>query len=130
MSKKALLLTFAICAVLALISIFTVDRLIALGVHNSGFERAAAVVRGREFLDIFTGRGVALLGNNVALGQFMLSALLIVLREGRRGQYLRRFSICSRVNGWTGAGTISVVIICFIVGIRRELNGCGRALGP
>src|SRR3954451_11173300 len=79
MSKKALLLTFAICAVLALISIFTVDRLIALGVHNSGFERAAVVVRGREFFDIFTGRGVALLGNNVALGQFMLSAIFIVL---------------------------------------------------
>jgi len=79
MGKKALLLTFAICAVLALISIFTVDRLIALGVHNSGFERAAVVVRGREFFDIFTGRGVALLGNNVALGQFMLSALFIVL---------------------------------------------------
>jgi len=79
MSKKALVLTFAICAVLALISIFTFDRMIALGVHNSGIERADIVVRLREFFDIFTGRGVALLGSNVALGQFMLAALFIAL---------------------------------------------------
>jgi membrane-associated phospholipid phosphatase len=79
MSKKALLLTLAICAALALLSIFAFDRTIALGVHNSGIERAAIVVRLREFLDIFTGRGVALLGNHVALGQFMLGALFITL---------------------------------------------------
>jgi len=79
MSKKALILTFAICAVLALISIFTFDRLIALGVHNSGFERAAIVVRVREFFDIFTGRGLALLGNHVGLGQLMLGAIIIAL---------------------------------------------------
>jgi membrane-associated phospholipid phosphatase len=79
MSKKALLLTFAICAVLALISIFAFDRMIALGVHNSGIERAAIVVRLREFFDIFTGRGVALLGNHVGLGQLMLGAIFIAL---------------------------------------------------
>lgn len=79
MSKKALILTFAICAVLALISIFAFDRLIALDVHNSGIERAAIVVRLREFFDIFTGRGVALLGNRVGLGQLMLGTIFIVL---------------------------------------------------
>ena len=79
MSKKALLLTFAICAVLALISVFAFDRAIALGVHNSGIERAAIVVRLREFFDIFTGRGVALLGSHVGLGQLMLGAIFIVL---------------------------------------------------
>jgi membrane-associated phospholipid phosphatase len=79
MSKKALILTFAICAALALLSIFAFDRLIALGVHNSGLERAAIVVHGREFFDIFTGRGVALLGNRVTLGQFMLAAAFIAL---------------------------------------------------
>jgi membrane-associated phospholipid phosphatase len=78
-SKKALILTFAICAVLALISIFAFDRLIALGVHNSGIERAAIVVRLREFFDIFTGRGVALLGNHVGLGQLTLGVLVIAL---------------------------------------------------
>jgi len=78
-SKKALLLTFAICAVLALISVFAFDRAIALGVHNSGIERAAIVVRLREFFDIFTGRGVALLGSHVGLGQLMLGAIFIVL---------------------------------------------------
>jgi membrane-associated phospholipid phosphatase len=79
MSKKALLLTFAICVALALISIFAFDRMIALGVHNSGIERAAIVVRLREFFDIFTGRGVALLGNHVGLGQLLLGAIFIAL---------------------------------------------------
>lgn len=79
MSKKALILTFAICAVLALISIFAFDRMIALGVHNSGIERAAIVVRLREFFDIFTGRGVALLGNHVTLSQLTLGAILVAL---------------------------------------------------
>jgi len=79
MSKKALVLMFAICAVLALLSIFAFDRMIALGVHNSGIERAAIVVRVREFLDIFTGRGAALLGNHVGLGQLMLGIIIIAL---------------------------------------------------
>jgi len=79
MSKKALILTFAICAVLALISIFAFDRMLALGVHNSGIERAAIVVRLREFFDIFTGRGVALLGNRIGLGQLLLGTFFIAL---------------------------------------------------
>jgi membrane-associated phospholipid phosphatase len=79
MSKKALLLTFAICAVLALISVFAFDRVIALGVHNSGIERAGVVVRLREFFDLFTGRGVALLGNHVGWSQLMLGAIFIAL---------------------------------------------------
>src|SRR3954469_10027747 len=79
MSKKALVLTFAICAVLALISVFALDRVIALGVHNSGIERADLVVRLREFFDLFTGRGVALLGYHVGWGQLMLGAIFITL---------------------------------------------------
>jgi len=79
MSKKALILTFAICAVLALISIFAFDRMLALGVHNSGIERAAIVVRLREFFDLFTGRGVALLGNRIGLGQLLLGTFFIAL---------------------------------------------------
>ena len=79
MSKKALLLTFAICALLALISVFAFDRVIALGVHNSGLERAAVVVRLREFFDFFTGRGVALLGYQVGWGQLVLGAIFITL---------------------------------------------------
>ena len=79
MSKKALVLTFAICAVLALISVFAFDRAIALGVHSSGIERAAVVVRLREFFDLFTGRGAALLGYQVGWGQLMLGAIFIVL---------------------------------------------------
>jgi membrane-associated phospholipid phosphatase len=79
MSKKALVLTFAICAVLALISVFAFDRAIALGVHSSGIERAAVVVRLREFFDLLTGRGVALLGYHVAWGHLMLGAIFIAL---------------------------------------------------
>jgi membrane-associated phospholipid phosphatase len=79
MSKRALLLTFAICAVLALISIFVFDRTLALAVHNSGIERAGVVVRVREFFDIFTGRGIGLLGSHVGLGQLLLGAIFIVL---------------------------------------------------
>jgi len=74
-----LILTFAICAVLALISIFAFDRMLALGVHNSGIERAAIVVRLREFFDLFTGRGVALLGNRIGLGQLLLGTIFIAL---------------------------------------------------
>jgi membrane-associated phospholipid phosphatase len=79
MTKKSLILTFAICVVLALISIFLIDRPLALAVHGSGFERAAIVVRVREFLDIFTGRGIGLLGSHVGLGQLMLGAIFVAL---------------------------------------------------
>jgi len=107
MSKKALVLTFAICAVLALISIFAFDRMIALGVHNSGIERADVVVRLREFFDIFTGRGVALLGNHVAFGQLMLGALFVAL--GLALALARRTSFHGRALMFAGVVQITTI---------------------
>src|SRR5580765_8066895 len=45
----------------------------------------------------------------------------MLLNDGRRGQWLNRFSICPRLRGRGGAGTASVVILVFIVGISPEL---------
>ncbi len=75
MSGRALFVTALVCALIALISIFTVDQPIAMAVHNSGYENTAFFDRGREFLDVFTGRG--LVGNQVGLGQFLLGALIM-----------------------------------------------------
>ena len=107
MSKRALILTFALCTVLALISIFAFDRFIALGVHNSGLERAAVVVRLREFFDIFTGRGVALIGNHVGLGQLMLGAIFIVL--GLVLALARSISFHARAFVFAGAVQIATI---------------------
>jgi membrane-associated phospholipid phosphatase len=106
-SKKALVLIFAICAVLALISIFAFDRMIAIGVHNSGIESADVVVRGREFLDIFTGRGVALLGSHVGLGQLLLGAIFIAL--GLVLALARSVSMHARALVFAGAVQIATI---------------------
>ncbi|MDR3389454.1 MAG: phosphatase PAP2 family protein [Rudaea sp.] len=89
MNKRALAWLAAITAVIALISIFAFDRGLALAVHGSGLENAVLVVRAREFLDIFTGRG--LIESYVGLSQLLLGALfvasgllLIVARRGNR----------------------------------------------
>ena len=77
MSKRALIILAALCAVFALLGIFLLDRPIAQAVHDSGFENAAWVVRGREALDVFTGRG--LVGSHISLGQFLLGGIFIAV---------------------------------------------------
>jgi len=74
MSKRGLALILAICAVLALISAFALDRPLALAVHQSGIERAAWIVQGREFLDHFTGHGIA-----YGYGKFLAGGLFIAI---------------------------------------------------
>jgi membrane-associated phospholipid phosphatase len=76
MSKRALALTAAICAAMTLLSIFAFDHAIASFVHYSAIENAPFFVRGREFLDGFTGRG--LVGSKVGLGQLTLGVALIL----------------------------------------------------
>ena len=77
MSRRQLAIFAAVCAAISLISIFAFDRTLATLVHESGFENAAFFVDGRSILDVFTGRG--LVGTHVALGQFMLGGLFIVV---------------------------------------------------
>jgi len=77
MSKRALAIFAAACAVIALLSILLIDRTLALAVHGSGFENARLVVTLREFFDIFTGRG--LVGASVSLGQFLLGGAFIAV---------------------------------------------------
>ncbi len=55
MSRSALAWTAAVAIVLACVSVFAVDRGIALVVHDSGIESAAIIVRSRELLDTLTG---------------------------------------------------------------------------
>jgi len=112
-SKRALILMFAICAALALISIFTFDRMIAEGVHNSGIERATAVVRVREFFDIFTGRGLALLGSHVGLGQLMLGAAFIAL--GLVLALARSVSRHARALVFAGAVQIATIEVAWLI---------------
>ncbi len=99
MSRRALAIVAAMCAAIALISIFTVDQTIAMAVHDSGYENAAFFEYGREFLDVFTGRG--LVGSHVGLGQFLLGGLFIA--TGLIGLAIRRTSYGARALVFTGA---------------------------
>ena len=98
MSRRALAIVAAICATLALVSIFTVDPAIAMAVHDSGYENAAFFERGREFLDYFTGRG--LVGGNVGFGQFLLGGVFVVI--GLIWLAVRRASYGARALLFTG----------------------------
>jgi membrane-associated phospholipid phosphatase len=98
MSRRTLAIMASVCAAMALISIFTVDRAIALAVRGSGYENAAFFERGREFLDYFTGRG--LVGSHVGLGQFLLGGAFIVI--GLVWFAIRRTSYAARTMIFTG----------------------------
>ena len=99
MSRRALIITAVVCALIALLSIFAFDQSIAMAVHNSGFENAAFFVDGRSFLDIFTGRG--LVGSHVGLGQFLLGGMFIVI--GAIWFAIRRTAYGARVLMFAGA---------------------------
>src|SRR3982750_2535893 len=90
MSKRALIILAAASALVALLSVFLIDRALATAVHGSGIENATAVVALRKFFDIFTGRG--LVGSYVGWGQLLLGILLLVvgliLTAARRGSRL------------------------------------------
>jgi len=105
MSKRALFLLAAGCALVALLAIFLLDRAIATAVHTSGLENAALVVRLREFFDIFTGRG--LVGSYVGLGQFVLGSLFIA--AGLVWLAVRRGSGAAR--GLVFAGAVQLATI-------------------
>ena len=70
-----------------------------MAVHDSGFENAAFFDKGRQFLDIFTGRG--LVGSHVGLGQFLLGGVFIVV--GAIWLAIRRTSYAARALIFTGA---------------------------
>lgn len=99
MSRRALVITAVVCALIALISIFAFDQSIARAVHDSGYENAAFFVDGRLFLDYFTGRG--LVGSHVGPGQFLLGGVFIVV--GAMGLALRRASYGARAMIFTGS---------------------------
>ena len=105
MNKKALAWIAAIAALIALISIFTIDRSLALAMHGSSIENAAVVERVREFLDIFTGRG--LVGTHASLGQLLLGALFIVV--GLVWALLRRSSYAARALIFAGAVQLATI---------------------
>jgi membrane-associated phospholipid phosphatase len=98
MNRRQLAIFAAFCATIALISIFAFDRTLATLVHESGFENAAFFVDGRSILDVFTGRG--LVGAHVALGQFALGGLFIVV--GLIGLAIPRVRYAARAFIFTG----------------------------
>ena len=98
MSRRMLVITAAVCALIALVSIFALDQTIAMAVHNSGYENAAFFVDGRSFLDVFTGRG--LVGSHVGLGQFLLGGIFIAI--GAIWFAIRRTSYVARALIFTG----------------------------
>jgi membrane-associated phospholipid phosphatase len=97
-SRRTLIVMALVCALIALVSIFTFDQAIAMAVHNSGFENTAFFVEGRSFLDVFTGRG--LVGSHVGLGQFLLGGLFIII--GLIAFAIRRTSYAARALIFTG----------------------------
>jgi membrane-associated phospholipid phosphatase len=98
MSKRTLALIAVIAALLSLISIFLLDHWLALAVHRSGIEDAAVVERVREFLDIFTGRG--LVGSHATLGQLLLGLIFVVV--GVLWALVRRSSYAARALVFAG----------------------------
>lgn len=111
MSKRALVLTLLISAVVALISIVVLDRPIALAVHRSGIENAALVVRLREFFDLFTGRG--LVGGYVGLGQFLLGGALFAL--GFVWWLADRRNYLARALVFTGAVQVATIEAAWLI---------------
>jgi membrane-associated phospholipid phosphatase len=105
MNKSGLVWLATVTALVALISIFFFDGALALAVHQSGIENAAVVERGREFLDIFTGRG--LVGSHVSLGQFLLGALFIVV--GVAWLLASRSSYVARALAFAGAVQLATI---------------------
>jgi len=105
MSKRALAWLAAVSAAAVPLSIFLLDRPIALAVRASGFESAAWIVAVRDFLDIFTGRG--LVGNHVGLGQLLLGALFFSVGLA--------WTLAARANpvprGLAFAGAVQIVTI-------------------
>jgi membrane-associated phospholipid phosphatase len=99
MSRRALVFTACVCALIALVSIFAFDQAIAMAVHHSRFENATFFVDGRSVLDVFTGRG--LVGSHVGLGQFLLGGIFIV--SGLIWLAIRRTSYGARALIFTGA---------------------------
>jgi len=97
--KRGLIILCSACTLLALLSIFFIDRALATAVHGSGIESAWIIVRLREFLDIFTGRG--LVGSHVSLGQFLLGGILILV--GLVWLVARRTSLAARGLIFAGA---------------------------
>jgi membrane-associated phospholipid phosphatase len=111
MSKRALVWMAGFTAIVALISIFLFDRPLALAVHGSGFENAATVVQIREFLDIFTGRG--LVGTHMALGQLLLGALFIAV--GLLWSVLQRTTHAGRALVFAGVVQLATIEIAWLI---------------
>src|SRR5450755_206205 len=111
MSKRALAWMTVFTAIIALISIFLFDRSLALAVHESGLENAAWGVHGREFLDIFTGRG--LLDNHVALGQLVLGAAFVA--AGLLWLVLRRRSHLGRALVFAGIVQLATIETAWLI---------------
>jgi membrane-associated phospholipid phosphatase len=105
MNKKALAWIAAVTSLLALISIFTIDRGLALAVHGSSIENAAVVERVREFLDIFTGRG--LVGSYASAGQLMLGAAFVLI--GLLWALFQRSSYAARALMFAGAVQLATI---------------------
>ena len=111
MSKRALVWMAGFTAIVALISIFLFDRPLALAVHGSGWENAATVVQIREFLDIFTGRG--LVGTHMALGQLLLGALFVAV--GLLWTVLQRQTHTGRAFVFAGVVQLATIEIAWLV---------------
>jgi membrane-associated phospholipid phosphatase len=100
MNKRALILTFAICALLACLSIFVFDHRLAALIHRSVLESAVVFVRVREGLDHLTGRGLP-------AGEFLLGLALVTL--GAIGWILRRQSFVPRAMAFTGLVQLATI---------------------
>ena len=76
MTKRALAITAAICALLALLSIFVFDQHIAQAVHDSALASATIFVDGTRVLDAITGR--SLLQSHLLSGVLLGGGLLLL----------------------------------------------------
>jgi membrane-associated phospholipid phosphatase len=100
MSRSALAWTAAIAIVLACISVFAIDRGIALAVHDSGIESAVIIVRAREFLDTLTGY-------RFSIGDLLLGGCLAAV--GAIWAVARRSNAIARALIFTGLVQLATV---------------------
>jgi len=98
MSKRALAWTAAVALIVAFISAFVFDRGIAEAVRHSGIEKAAIVVRLREFFDLLTGS--ALPQSYGKFDHLLLGVSLIVI--GALWLLARRTNVTARALVFTG----------------------------
>lgn len=109
----------AAASVLACVSVFAIDRGIALAMHDSGIESAAVVVRLRELFDTLTGYGLG--GPFRDISDVLLGACLVA--GGLLWAVARRTNATARALIFTGLVQLATIeATAFVKGVFGRLR--------